>query len=162
MKAIISQLQKFFRAIKNKILCLFSNDIRFTVDYTKTVTQLADCNIDYISRYITDENFPISSELIGKKVDVVGRLFYNRGNREEIIKAMDEEGFKPANLMESLAAPLKLQKQCPVTILNSYYIDSCGNRWEPCLATDGVGRGLYICNFDDDRDAHNCFFGVQK
>ena len=72
-----------------------TDDVKLTVDYTKTVEQaIADGNYDWKNSDVTAKNFPISPEMIGKKVDISGRLFhFDRNiNSKEAIKEMDSDG----------------------------------------------------------------------
>jgi len=83
-----------------------TEEIKLTVDYTKTVEQaITDGNYDWKNDDIIVKNFPISPEMIGKKVEVVTKLFYfNRDiSSNDGISEMEKADYRPATLMELLA-----------------------------------------------------------
>ena len=192
MKIETSDLQKLLEAIDNKKLsipeaialingkngkiekkvatsqAITTDDVKLTVDYTKTVEQaIADGNYDWKNSDVTAKNFPISPEMIGKKVDISGRLFhFDRNiNSKEAIKEMDSDGCRPAILMELLALGAthpELQRQFPVVALGSVWRDSDGNRRVPVLDVGDSGRQLDLGYFDSGWSASYRFLGVRK
>jgi hypothetical protein len=189
MKIEISDLQKLLEAIDNKKLSISeaialingkieepattshvisTDDIKLAVDYSKTVEQtIADGKYDWKNSDITVKNFPISPEMIGKKVDIAGRLFHFDRNisSEDAIKEMDDDGCRPATLMELLALGAihpELQREFPIIALGSVWHDSDDYRHVPSLYVFGRDRGLYLNDFDDAWNAQCRFFGVRK
>ena len=181
-----SELQQLLEAIDNKKLSIpeaivlingktennkplpSTDDIKLTVDYSKTVEQaVADGKYDYKNSDITVKNFPISPAMIGKKVDIAGRLFHFDRNisSEDVIKEMDKENCRPAVLMEALAlaaAHPELQREFPIIALGSVWRISSGGRQVPCLVVIGSARELNLNYFVSDWSAHCRFFGVRK
>ena len=192
MKIDISDLQKLLEAIDNKKLsipeaialingkngkiekkvatsqAITTDDVKLTVDYTKTVEQaIADGNYDWKNSDVTAKNFPISPEMIGKKVDISGRLFHFDRNigSENAIKKMDSDGCRPATLMELLALGAthpELQKQFPIIALGSVWRTFIGFRQVPYLDVNNDDRELDLSYFGDDWWACCRFLGVRK
>ena len=192
MKIDISDLQKLLEAIDNKKLsipeaialingkngkiekkvatsqAITTDDVKLTVDYTKTVEQaIADGNYDWKNSDVTAKNFPISPEMIGKKVDISGRLFHFDRNisSKEAIKEMDSDGCRPAILMELLALGAthpELQRQFPVVALGSVWRTFIGFRQVPYLDVNDDDRELDLSYFGDDWWACCRFLGVRK
>ena len=192
MKIETSDLQKFFETIESKNLSLSeaialingkngkiekkvatsqaitTDDVKLTVDYTKTVEQaIADGNYDWKNSDVTAKNFPISPEMIGKKVDISGRLFHFDRNigSENAIKKMDSDGCRPATLMELLALGAthpELQKQFPIIALGSVWRTFIGFRQVPYLDVNDDDRELDLSYFGDDWWACCRFLGVRK
>jgi len=191
MKIDISDLQKLLEAIDNKKLsipeaialingkngkiekkvatsqAITTDDVKLTVDYTKTVEQaIADGNYDWKNSDVTAKNFPISPEMIGKKVDISGRLFHFDRNigSENAIKKMDSDGCRPATLMELLALGAthpELQKQFPIIALGSVWRTFIGFRQVPYLDVNDDDRELDLSYFGDDWWACCRFLGVR-
>jgi len=189
MKIDTSDLQKFFETMKSKNLSLaeviaiingkveektntsqviVTDDVKFSVDYSKTVEQaVADGKYDWKNSDVTAEHFPISPEMIGKKVDISGRLFHFDRNisSEDAIKEMDSDGCRPATLMELLALGVthpELQRQFPIIALGSVWRDSDDRRQVPFLDVDDDDRGLSLYYFGSGWDASCRFLGVRK
>jgi len=181
-----SDLQKLLEAIDNKKLSIpeaialingkmennkplqSTDDIKLTVDYTKTVDQaIADGKYGWKNSDITAKHFPISPEMIGTKVEISGKLFhFNRSmSSEDVIKEMDKDGYRPAVLMEALAlaaAYPELQRRFPIIALGSVWRVSFGNRRVPCLLVDGYDRKLFLYYFGNTWVAQVRFFGIRK
>ena len=144
-----------------------TDDVKLIVDYTKTVEQaIADGNYDWKNSDVTAKNFPISPEMIGKKVDISGRLFHFDRNigSENAIKKMDSDGCRPATLMELLALGAthpELQKQFPIIALGSVWRTFIGFRQVPYLDVNDNDRKLNLSYFGDDWWACCRFLGVR-
>lgn len=144
------------------------DDIKLTVDYTKTVDQsIVGGKYDWKNKDVTAERFLVSSEMIGKKVDIFGGLFHFNCNTrsKDAISGMDKEGFRPATLMELLALGTvypELQRQFPIIALGSVGRDSGGHLCVPCLRVGGLGRGLNLYGLAYVWGAQFRFLGVRK
>jgi len=183
-----SDLQKLAAAMKNKKLSVdqvielnssvkiesqkvidATGDIELTDDYTKTVEQaVADGNYDWKNPSITAKNFPISPEMIGKKIKVSTKLFhFNRDiSSEDAISEMDKAGYRPATLMELLVLGFlfpELQRQFPVVALGSVWRDANLYRYVPCLFVSGSERRLGLFRFGGSGWRARCLFlGLRK
>ena len=145
-----------------------TEEIKLTVDYTKTVEQaITDGNYDWKNDDIIVKNFPISPEMIGKKVEVVTKLFYfNRDiSSNDGISEMKKAGYRPATLMELLALGAvhpELQRQFPIVALGSVWHWACVGRFVPFLYVNDYKRGLKLSFVAGDWGAHYRFLGVRK
>lgn len=145
-----------------------ANEIKLTIDYTKTVGQvITDGNYDYKNSNITSENFPISPEMVGKKVEVSAKLFhFNRDiSSDDAISEMDQAGYRPATLMELLVLGFlfpELQRQFPIIALGSIWLNAHLNRSVPYLDVDGSERKLNLYWFGGVWNARCRFLGVRK
>ena len=145
-----------------------TEEIKLTVDYTKTVEQaITDGNYDWKNDDIIVKNFPISPEMIGKKVEVTTKLFHFNCDisSNDVISEMDKGGYRPATLMELLALGTlfpELQRQFPIVALGSAWRDVDNLRYVPFLGVDASRRRLYLYLFDDDWLTICCFLGVRK
>ncbi|PIT95094.1 hypothetical protein COT98_01065 [Candidatus Falkowbacteria bacterium CG10_big_fil_rev_8_21_14_0_10_39_9] len=181
-----TELQKFFEIMESKNLSfseiialingkiadneplLSTDEINLTVDYNKTPEQaVADGNYDYKNSGINGKKFPISPEMIGKKVDIAGKLFHfhREISSEDAISEMDKKGYRPATLMELLAlgaAHPELQREFLVIALGSIWHLSSVIRCVPCLRVGGSGRELNLRCFGVAWVALDRFFGVRK
>jgi len=146
----------FFRLKKRQL-------IKFTVDYAKNVEQaIADCKFHFVNVDINAKNFPISSETIGKKVDIAGKLFRGFDNSKDAIRKMDKEGFRPGTLLELLAISIahpELQERFSIIALGSSSFDS---RRVPYIYVSGYARELHLHYFSDAWSVKYCFLGVCK
>jgi len=145
-----------------------SGEITLVVDYTKTVEQaIADGKYDWKNGDVTAKNFPISPEMVGKKVEVATKLFhFNRDiSSEDVISEMDKDGYRPATLMELLVLGClfpELQRQFPIVALGSVWRIACGDRYVPCLDVIGSERRLSLDWFGYGWSAHYRVLGVRK
>lgn len=144
------------------------DEIKLTIDYTKTVEQvISDGNYDYKNSNVTSENFPISPEMVGKKVEVSAKLFHFNWDisSEDAISEMDKDGFRPATAMELLVLGFlfpELQTKFPIVALGSVWRDADDDRYVPYLDVDDSERGLYLSWFDGNCGALCRFLGVRK
>jgi len=153
------------------------NEIKLSIDYTKTVEQvIADGNYNRENSDVTSKNFPISPEMIEKKVEVSTKLFhFNRNiSSEDVISEMDEAGYRPANLMELLVlgasfpelqgqfSTPELQGRFSTIALGSVWHDAYDGRHVPYLDVNGSRRELDLDHFDGAWSVYCRFFGVRK
>ena len=187
MKISKSDLQKLTTAMENKKLSVSqtielietsnvssekianpTDEMELVIDYTKTLGQaIADGNYDWKNSDINTKNFPISPEMIGKKVEVSAKLFhFNRNiSSEDAISEMDKAGYRPATLMELLVLGFlfpELQKQFPIIALGSFWRNACDDRYVPYLSVDGSERWLDLRWFWGDWIAYYRFLGIRK
>lgn len=187
MKASKSDLQRLVTAMENKNLSVSqvieliensnvqskkvvdtANEIKLTIDYTKTVEQaVTDGDYDWKNGDINAKNFPVSPEMVGKKAEVSAKLFhFNRDiSSEDVVSEMDKAGYRPATLMELLVLGFlfpKLQRQFPIVALGSVWRDGDDDRWVPCLYVGNSRRGLNLGWLDSNWDACCRFLGVRK
>ncbi|MEI6836065.1 MAG: hypothetical protein WCK59_04490 [Candidatus Falkowbacteria bacterium] len=145
-----------------------TEEIKLTVDYTKTVEQaITDGNYDWKNEDIAAKNFPISLEMIGKKVEVTTKLFHFNCDisSNDTISEMDKGGYHPATLMELLALGIlfpELQRQFPIVALGSVWRDADSYRFVSYLDVNGSKRELDLGWFDVDWLALCRFLGVRK
>lgn len=182
-----SDLQKLTTAMENKNLTVdqvieliensniqsekvidTSSEITLNIDYTKTVEQaIIDGNYDWKNSDITSKNFPISPEMVGKKMEAQTKLFhFNRDiSSEDVISEMDKAGYRPATLMELLVLGIlfpELQRQFPVVALGSVWRDAHAYRHVPFLGVSDSERALYLGWFASGWGARFRFLGVRK
>lgn len=145
------------------------DEIKLTIDYTKTIEKaIVDGKYKFKNSDINDKNFPVSSEMIGKKVNVSAKLFnFNRDiSSYDAISEMNKDGYRPATLMELLFLGILfpgLQRQFPIVAFGSFLRDSAGFRCAPCLDVDDSGRKLRLGWFDGgDWNARYLFLGIRK
>jgi hypothetical protein len=77
-------------------------EIKLTIDYTKTIKQaIGDGNYDCKNSDITIKHFPVSPEMIGKKVEVSAKQFHFKRDisSDDAISEMDKAGYRPATLI---------------------------------------------------------------
>ena len=145
-----------------------TEEIKLTVDYTKTVEQaITDGNYDWKNDDIIVKNFPISPEMIGKKVEVTTKLFHFNCDisSNDVISEMDKGGYRPATLMELLALGIlfpELQRQFSIVALGSVWRLASDYRCVPYLHVHGSERGLSLDWFGRDWSARYRFLGVRK
>jgi hypothetical protein len=167
--AVFAQAQS---SISEKVID--ASKVGLVVDYTKTVEQMiaaGDYNAPNTS--ITGKNFPIPKELLGKKVSLPYTAytlfrFVNRNvSAEDVILAMDEDGYRPATLAELLALGASqpdLQKRFPIVALGSAWRSADGSHFVPVLRVGlyDYDRKLSLYWFGDDWDDYDRFLAVRK
>lgn len=140
------------------------------VDYTKTVQQLiVEGKYDWVNNVIDIENFPISSEMIGKKeVSIKLFNFDCKISSEDAIFEMKKDGYRPANLIELLVLGSlfpELQRQFPIVALGSISqkIESEDDYvcCVPYLSANDSWREIFIHWFILDWDNRYRFLGVK-
>lgn len=144
------------------------DEINLTIDYAKTVEQIiADGKYDWSNRDVASKNFPISTEMIGQKIEVSAKLFHFNLyiSSDEAVSEMDKAGYRPATLMELLTFGIlfpELQRQFPVAALGSIWSDARLIRFVPLLKAFDYGRELSLYWHDDGWLAYFRFLGVRK
>ena len=144
------------------------NEILLTVDYTKTLEEaIADGKYDWKNIGIVAKNFPISIEIVEKKIELATKLFHfnRRVSSEDATLQMDRDGYRSATLRELLvlgALNPELQKQFPIIALGSIWRAAGDDCCVVCLSVDSSGRKLSLYWFGLDWDARDRFLGVRK
>jgi hypothetical protein len=187
MKINKSDLQKLTLAMENKnlsvaqVIKLVENseaiesatnstdsEIKLTVDYTKTVEQaITNGHYNFKNSDITAKNFPVSSEMIGKKMEVAVRLFHFNCSisSDDASLEMHKAGYRPATLMELLTLGSlfpEIQRQFPIIALGSVWRAACLDCYVPYLHVFNSRRRLNLYWFGIDWGAHCRFLGVRK
>jgi len=145
-----------------------TDEIKLAIDYTKTIKQvIADGEYDYKNSNVTSENFPISPEMIGKKVEVSAKLFHFNHDisSNDAISKMDKDGYRPAALMELLTLGFlfpELQRQFPIVALGSVWCDTGDDHRVLYLEVYASKRKLDFTWFDGGWSARCRFLGVRK
>jgi len=145
-----------------------SEKIYFLVDYTRTLEQaIAESRYGWKNPNIISENFPISPEMIGKKIKVVARLYhfnYDISSKEAIEK-MDKDGCRPATIMDLLGLGIRykfLQVSFPVVALGSVWTSSRDNHQVPIIGNFGHSYGINLICFGGGWGANCRFLGIHK
>lgn len=148
------------------------SDVSVTVDYTRSVQELIVAGkFRKVAKEITAENFPIPSDMIGKKVEITGKLVrFNVGisavdiSSEEALSVMDKAGYRPANFMEllTLLASSEWQGQVPIVALGSVWGLSDDDHRVLCFSTPYRDRVLSLSFFDDEWRFCCLFFCIPK
>lgn len=113
----------------------------------------------YVSPDITDANFPL------EKIRGEIKLFHFKEymTSEEVINAMDKDGYVPANLYELLAYAKNGWDNAKLVIaLGSVWQVSGGFRFVPGLGGDAGGRDLRLGRFDVGWGSDYRFAAVRK
>lgn len=131
-----------------------------TVDYTKTIKQAIKAGkYNWFNNNINSQNFPeseakksIASTQQKSQVSTqIVLIPLNRTNRtvatNEVLKELDQKGYRPANLYELLALGAQhpdLQRTNWIVGLGSSWTDSWDGHWVPCLDRYDAERHLYL------------------
>ncbi len=139
--------------------------INLTIDYSRTLEQtIADGNYSWRNSNIKNENFPIPQKMIGKKVDVVAKIFYfNRKiHFKTAIYEMKTAGYRPANLMELLTLKILLLKlqQLPIVALGSVW--SFRRHCQLCPNIGCSGQDLFLSFYEIEFDPYWHFLGIKN
>lgn len=136
-----------------------------TVDYSQTVEQLVRAGrYDWANNSITSRNFP-SRERDQARLDIFLVSFDRNISSEDAIKAMEEQGLRPATLKELLAlgaAHPNLQRENPIVALGLTWRYPHGHLGVPCLSGGGSGRFLNLSWFEGDWLPYWRFAAVRK
>lgn len=149
-------------------LSRITDDVFLEVDYTKTVEQvIAGSNYEWKVTGINSENFPISPEMVGKKVVVSAAIFWPNYDisSEEIVSELDKVGYRPATLMELLFLRIlfpRLQGQFIVVAPGSIWCDDKRSQSVPYLDVVGFKYGLGLVCPDDKWGNFYYFLAVLK
>jgi len=144
--------------------------VNITVDYTKTIEQsIAEGNYCDVNDRITDKNFPIYPEMIGKKVEISVKLFhFNHNMRDDSATyEINKAGYRPATLMELLAfcSHSDLRKNYNIVALGSVYRDTInGVNWKLYTSDYNTNhqRALGACGDSDWWCSKWYFLAVHK
>ena len=110
-----------------KQIKLVEEGIILNVNYSRTLKEMIIAgNYDWINGDIKEKNFPLPTELLGKKITASNKLFhFNRSiSSENAISEMNKAGYRPATLAELLAlgeAYPEQQKEFPIVALGSIW-----------------------------------------
>ena len=138
--------------------------------YTLTVTcrplleMIAAGKYDWTNSEITEEKFPIIQGKGSRQVEAALFHFGRYISSEDVIKEMDQAGYRPAKTEELLAFGEhnpEVQRSFPVVELSSAAVVS-GGRSVLFLGADGSGRGLCLGWFGADWGARCRFLAVRK
>lgn len=141
---------------KGKKAISSGQEMRFTVDYTKRLkTAIAEGDYGRVSRDINSRSFPTPLEMVGKKVEVVAKLFPPRGeSTDEIKERMIKAGYPPATLRDFLAFGA-------IYKVGRFSIVALGphkGKYFPCLDTDDEYADDIIWECPDPKDSKKSVF----
>ncbi len=138
----------------------------FTDKGRRTLSEMiSDCRLDYVNEDITEKHFPINKRQNG---EVEMKIFhFNRAmESDEVIKEMEERGYRPAELPEGLAYAKvnpDEQRKYPIAILGSVWQGWDGDDPRvPCLLEWHGYRDLHLHWFGDDWDSDGRFLACRK
>ena len=118
---------------------------------------LKPLKLDYISPYITDKNFPDNKER--GKVELIH--FNEFLTNEEVLKRLDDKGYRPATLHEMLVWAKDWKGEI-VVALGSVWQSLNGGRSFGFLSGGGGERSLYLEYCGNHWDGPYCFAAVKK
>lgn len=98
-------------------------------------------------------------------LDILLVRFDHRMTSEDVVRQLDEEGLRPAELPEFLAfgaAHPDVQRKFSVIGLGSVWRDRKGTRSVPCLYTASEGRYLDLHWWDDGWYSYSRFAALRK
>jgi len=113
---------------------------------------------------IASKNFP-STKKGQAQVEIVLVRFDRRMASEEVVRELDEEGLRAAELHEFLAFGAKypeVQRKCSVAGFCSLGRDRKSYRTVPCLYTASEGRHLDLRWWDDAWYSYSRFAAIRK
>ncbi len=113
---------------------------------------------------ITSKNFP-STRKGQADLEIVLVRFDHRMTSEDVVRELEEEGLRAAELPEFLAFGAKypdVQRKFSVVGLGSVWQDRKGYRNVPCLYTASEGRYLDLHWWDDGWYSYSRFAAVRK
>ncbi len=151
-----------------EVMQLAKDAFRVTVDYSTTLEQMiAAGRYDWKNQDINQKNFPIPPSKCGKKEEVAIELkHFNRTmESEEVLRELDKDGFRPANVFELQAFAERYpekQREFPIVALGSVWRGWRGRRCVACLYGGSVGRDLRLDYFDSGWGSDCRFAAVRK
>lgn len=124
-----------------------------------TIKQLIkSLKLNYVNSDITEENFPDDGQR--GKVEI---LHFNEYlETDEVLKRMEEKGYRPTTLYEMLEWAKDWNGQDWIVALGSVWRDPCGGRSCACLDGGGSERGLGLIWVDDGWDGGCRVAAVRK
>ncbi len=143
------------------------NLFRVTVDYSLTLEQMiAAGRYDWKNSDINQKNFPIPPSKRGKEDVVIELKHFNRTmDSDEVIRELDKDGFRPANVFELQAFaetyPEK-QREFPIVALGSVWRHWGGSRSVAGLCGAADRRDLDLRCFDSRWHSDYRFAAVRK
>ena len=144
------------------------------VDCSKTYEQMvSDGNYNGKNDYVNKKNFPLTTECAGKTINVIAKIFNFNENisSADIIEIMNNNCFRPANLLELLAlGETNPEIQISIVALGSIcYIPYKNDATEyicyvPYLNLDpsDMGRIIGIIDFEGNWNNNFHFLGIHK
>lgn len=143
--------------------------ITLGVDYNRSIQEMIKAgNYGAVDAHISSENyFILPEELIGKKIEVVGKLFNFSCpmGSEEVILEMRKVDYRPAIFPELMALGelrKNLQKRFPIVALASVWVFTGEEYNVPVLSFDAHGRKLTLDLFDFKWIPKYYFLGIQE
>ena len=117
-----------------------------SVDYAlKLIDAITAAAFDWKNDDIVEKNFPNQAHETGEQNIQVKLYHFGKDmSSEDVVSAMDKDGFRPATLRELLAYAVKNpdeQRKYSIVGLGSVWSRGDG-RGVPCLSLSGRGRGL--------------------
>jgi hypothetical protein len=147
-------------------------DDEFTlwVDYNKSWDQMVEAGqYGFRTDFISPENFPIPTKLVGRMERLHPQLFYfsSAVSGSEVIKFMSQKGYRPATLFELLALGAKdpnLQTKYKINALGSVLRSKTRqpHYYVPCLGFFEGSRSLSIGFLDVPFPAGERFLGIRE
>lgn len=135
------------------------------VEYGRSVSDLvAAGNYDWKNGDVNDKNFPNLQS--GSHTTDIALVHLNRlASTEEILRELDRQGLKPADLHALLSLGAKypdLQREFPIAALGSVWQGRDGDRLVPYLGRSGSERDLSLCRTGNDWREYYRFAAVRK
>lgn len=121
-------------------------------------------NYQGVNSSITSENFP-STRHGQAQLEILLVRYGSRMTSEEVLRELDKEGLRPAELPEFLAfgaAYPELQRQFSIIGLGSTWKDRKGYRNVPCLYEASEARYLDLHWWDDGWYSYSRFAAIRK
>jgi hypothetical protein len=135
------------------------------VNYDLSVEEaIAAGNYQAVNAAITSRNFP-STRTGQADLEMVLVRFDRRMTSPEVVRELDQEGLRPAELPELLAfgaAYPEVQRKCSVVGLGSLWRDRKGYGNIPCLYSASEGRYLDLHWWDDGWYSYSRFAALRK
>ena len=117
-----------------------------------------------VNAHITARNFPWTRRGTAD-LEVVLFRFEHRMSSEQVLRALEEEGLRAAELPELLAFGAtypNVQRKFSVVSLGSVWHDRKGSRNVPCLYSASEGRYLDLHWWDDGWYSYSRFAAIPK
>jgi len=136
-----------------------------TVNYDLSVEEAIDAGAyQAVNASITSKNFP-SSQKGQADLEITLVRFDERMSSETVLRQLDEESLRAAELPELLAFGAKypdVQRKFSVVALGSVWKDRKGSRNVPCLYAASEGRYLDLHWWDDGWYSYSRFAAFRK
>lgn len=137
-----------------------------SVDYAlKLIDAITAATFDWKNDDIVEKNFPNQAHETGEQNLQVKLYHFGKDmSSEDVVSAMDKDGFRPATLRELLAYAVKNpdeQRKYPIVGLGSIWSRG-DDRLVPCLRLHGSGRELSLGWWSDGWGGRYRFLAVRK